>query len=56
MTNNERFNALLNNCHSSRAVYAALWALGSTGALDKLREEARYPAMADFQNHKRLGF
>ena len=41
---------------SSMAVHAALWALGSTGAPDKLREKARYPVMAAFQNHKRLGF
>lgn len=40
MTNNERFNQLLNSCQNPGAVYAALLALGKNGALDKLREEA----------------
>lgn len=40
MTNNERFNQLLNSCQNPRAVYSALLALGTTGALDKLREGA----------------
>lgn len=40
MTNNERFNAMLNSCQNPRAVYAALLALGKAGVLDKLREEA----------------
>lgn len=37
MTNNERFNQLLNSCKNPRAVYDALWALTSTGLLNKLR-------------------
>lgn len=38
MTNNERFNELLNNCQNSRAVYTALLALKKAGVLGKLRE------------------
>lgn len=41
MTNNEKFNAVLNRCQNPRAVYAALLALGNAGELDKLRKEAR---------------
>lgn len=41
MMNNERFNELLNSCRNPRAVCAALLALGTTGALDKLREETK---------------
>lgn len=37
--NNERFNALLNNCQNPRAAMAALLALGSSGVLDKIRGE-----------------
>ena len=40
MMNNERFNQLLNSCQNPRAVYNTLLALGTTGALDRLREEA----------------
>lgn len=40
MTNNEKFNQLLNSCQNPRAVYAALLALRTTGRLDKLREGA----------------
>lgn len=43
MMNNERFNELLNSCRSPRAVCAALLALASAGALDRLREETREP-------------
>lgn len=39
MTNNECFNAMLNNCQDPRAVCAALLALGTAGELDKLRKE-----------------
>lgn len=38
MTNNKRFNAMLNNCHHPRAIYAALLALANNGRLDMLRE------------------
>lgn len=38
MTNNERFNQLLNGCQNPRAVYAALSALANNGGLDMLRE------------------
>lgn len=41
MTNNERFNAMLNACQNPRAVYAALMELMSMGILDKAREEAQ---------------
>lgn len=41
MTNNDRFNQLLNNCQNPWAIYAALLALGKAGVLDKIREEAR---------------
>ena len=41
MTNNEKFNAMLNNCQNPRAVYIALLALAKSGLLNKLREEAR---------------
>lgn len=41
MTNNERFNAMLNNCQNPQAVYIALLALARSGLLDKLREEVR---------------
>lgn len=41
MTNNERFNTLLNRCQNPRAVYAALLALAKAGTLDRLRKEAR---------------
>lgn len=41
MTNNERFNAMLNSCQNPRAVCTALLALGTAGELDKLRKEAR---------------
>lgn len=37
MTNNERFNQLLNSCTNPRAVYDALLVLGRTGLLDKLK-------------------
>lgn len=43
MTNEEKFNQLLNSCRNPRAVCAALLALGTTGALDKLREETKEP-------------
>lgn len=39
MTNNERFNQLLNGCQNPRAVYLALLSLAGTGNLDKLRKE-----------------
>jgi hypothetical protein len=39
MTNNEKFNTMLNSCQHPRAVMAALLALASAGILDKLREE-----------------
>lgn len=39
MTNNERFNIVLNVCQNSRAVYAALLELRSAGILDELRKE-----------------
>lgn len=38
MTNNERFNQLLNSCQNPHAVYAALLALRKAGVLDKLKE------------------
>lgn len=41
MANEEKFNQLLNSCRNPRAVCAALLALASAGALDKLREETR---------------
>lgn len=41
MTNNERFNELLNSCENPRAVYVALLALARSGMLDKLRAEVR---------------
>lgn len=41
MTNEEKFNQLLNNCQNPRSVYAALLALGTAGKLDMLRKEAR---------------
>ena len=41
MTNNERFNELLNSCQNPRAVYAALLALAKAGTLGKLREGAQ---------------
>lgn len=37
MTNNERFNQLLNSCKNPRAMYDTLLVLGRTGLLDKLR-------------------
>lgn len=40
MSNNERFNQLLNSCQTPRAVYNALLALGKNGTLDKLREKS----------------
>lgn len=40
MTNNEKFNQLLNSCQHPPGVYNALWALVGTAMLDKLREEA----------------
>ena len=40
MTNNERFNQLLNSCQNPRAIYAALLSLGKAGILHQLREEA----------------
>lgn len=40
MTNNEKFNQLLNSCQNPRDVYNALWALVGTATLDKLREGA----------------
>lgn len=39
MTNNEKFNKLLNSCQSPRAVCIALLALKKAGILDALREE-----------------
>ena len=39
MTNNERFNPLLNGCQNPRAVYLTLLSLAGTGNLDKLRKE-----------------
>lgn len=41
MSNNEKFNQLLNRCQNPRAVYVALLELGDAGMLDKLREDAR---------------
>ena len=40
MSNNEKFNKLLNSCQNPRSVYAALLALGRAGILEKLRKEA----------------
>lgn len=43
MTNEEKFNQLLNSCQNPRAMCAALLALASAGALDRLREETMEP-------------
>lgn len=40
MSNNERFNAMLNSCQNPRAVYAALLAMAKAGTLGKLRKKA----------------
>ncbi len=40
MTNNEKFNAVLNNCQNPQAVYNALLALKRAGLFDQTREEA----------------
>ena len=37
MTNNERFNQLLNSCQNPRAVYNALLALGKAGLFDQTK-------------------
>lgn len=39
MTNEEKFNQLLNSCKNPRAVHNAFLALGKSGTLDALREE-----------------
>lgn len=41
MTNNERFNTMLNRCQNPRAAYIALLVLAKSGTLDKLRKETR---------------
>lgn len=39
MTNNEKFNQLLNASQDPRRMYAALLALAESGIFQKLREE-----------------
>ena len=39
MTNNEKFNQLLNACQDPHRMYAALLALAESGIFQKLREE-----------------
>ena len=39
MTNNEKFNAVLNACHNPEAIYAALLALGEAGFSQKKQKE-----------------
>lgn len=40
MTNNEKFNAILNNCRNPQGVKAALLALEDAGFFKKERKEA----------------